>query len=204
MLLRKNMNAQYDIIFRSQDQYHAFNFPFQLSNMPKGRDRNPDEATVANGTQNAQTLQKEDIIIVATDGLFDNLFDHEILQNVNEIVSKDGFVDQDKIAWNLTIMARREAGNKSKLSPFVAREIEAYDDKARVAMGGKLDDTMVLVLVNHMDVQKTMKAVNNEGVKFPVMDQTSPSNVDFRPEPNNLLVVVVLLLLLLLLLPSTN
>lgn len=61
-----------------QAQQHTFNMPYQLSH--PSFIENPDSATCAG----LATLEvyAGDIIIVATDGMFDNLFDTEVLQLV--------------------------------------------------------------------------------------------------------------------------
>ncbi|KAJ1667733.1 hypothetical protein EV178_001201 [Coemansia sp. RSA 1646] len=67
---------QGDMVYRTEEQQHSFNYPYQLST----------EAHT-DGASDAQVfrlkIQKGDIIIVGSDGVFDNLFDEDILEEVN-------------------------------------------------------------------------------------------------------------------------
>lgn len=68
----------YDIIFRSEEQQHSFNFPFQLGT--RSRDTADDAQTYT------MKLHESDIVIMGTDGIWDNLFDEEILEVVKGVV----------------------------------------------------------------------------------------------------------------------
>ncbi|KAJ1786126.1 hypothetical protein LPJ59_005994, partial [Coemansia sp. RSA 2399] len=67
---------QGDMVYRTEEQQHSFNYPYQLST----------EAHT-DGASDAQVfrlkIQKGDIIIVGSDGVFDNLFDEDILEEVS-------------------------------------------------------------------------------------------------------------------------
>ncbi|KAJ2545961.1 hypothetical protein EV175_005776, partial [Coemansia sp. RSA 1933] len=68
---------QGDMVYRTEEQQHSFNYPYQLST----------EAHT-DGASDAQVfrlkIQKGDIIIVGSDGVFDNLFDEDILEEVSQ------------------------------------------------------------------------------------------------------------------------
>ncbi|KAL7336075.1 hypothetical protein PS15p_201447 [Mucor circinelloides] len=68
-----------DYIFRSEEQQHSFNFPYQLGTSSPDRPKDAQSFTVA--------VEKGDIIIMGSDGLFDNLFDREILSIVKSQLS---------------------------------------------------------------------------------------------------------------------
>lgn len=77
----------YQIVQRVAPQQHFFNCPFQLTRMPDSDcsfgellRRTSVSADVAR-----HEVQAGDIVIVGSDGLFDNLFDEDILQVVNEL-----------------------------------------------------------------------------------------------------------------------
>lgn len=69
---------QNSYVFRSEEQQHAFNFPYQLG------------ANSCDRPSDAQAfdikVEKGDIIIMGSDGLFDNLYDKEILAIVQSHV----------------------------------------------------------------------------------------------------------------------
>ncbi|KAM0793290.1 hypothetical protein ACM66B_000750 [Microbotryomycetes sp. NB124-2] len=69
-----------DYIFRSEEQQHAFNYPVQIGTNSKDTP-----------TKNAQRfnikVQKDDIVILSSDGLLDNIFDYDLLEEVNRFVA---------------------------------------------------------------------------------------------------------------------
>ncbi|KAJ1720998.1 hypothetical protein LPJ53_004431 [Coemansia erecta] len=68
---------QGDMVYRTEEQQHSFNYPYQLGTEPHS-DR-PSDAQVFR-----LKIQKGDVIIVGSDGVFDNLFDEDILEEVNQ------------------------------------------------------------------------------------------------------------------------
>ncbi|OLY82612.1 putative protein phosphatase 2C 80 [Smittium mucronatum] len=71
-----------ELIFRTEEQQHSFNYPYQL-----GTEENSDDVS------NAQTfrikVKKNDLIILASDGLYDNLFDEDILEEIENVLDPD-------------------------------------------------------------------------------------------------------------------
>ena len=70
-LIRKNK-----IIARSSEQEHKFGIPFQLT---RNRDLTPGRDLPQHALKYEWVLEKDDIILVGTDGVFDNLFDEQIV-----------------------------------------------------------------------------------------------------------------------------
>ncbi|KAJ1891826.1 hypothetical protein LPJ66_006698, partial [Kickxella alabastrina] len=68
---------QGDMVYRTEEQQHSFNFPYQLGT--EAHSDTPSDAQVFR-----LKIQKGDIIIVGSDGVFDNLFDEDILDEVNQ------------------------------------------------------------------------------------------------------------------------
>ncbi|KAJ2780859.1 hypothetical protein H4R18_003228 [Coemansia javaensis] len=66
---------QGDMVYRTEEQQHSFNYPYQLGTEPHSD--SPSDAQVFR-----LKIQKGDIIIVGSDGVFDNLFDEDILEEV--------------------------------------------------------------------------------------------------------------------------
>ncbi|KAI8996974.1 phosphatase 2C-like domain-containing protein [Pilobolus umbonatus] len=133
-------------IFRSEEQQHAFNFPYQLG--IKSRDQ-PSHAQAFN-----VQVQKDDIIIMATDGLYDNLFDNEILQLVREHVKKHNIANQrpslfrnfqPQILSDVLANAAKEISesNRHVDTPFQRNAMK----EGLLVEGGKADDISVIVAV---------------------------------------------------------
>ncbi|MEE6503934.1 hypothetical protein FKM82_005017 [Ascaphus truei] len=77
-----------EVVHRSDEQQHYFNTPFQLSIAPPEA-----EGVVLNDSPNAADsssfdVQLGDIILTATDGLFDNMPDYMILQELKKLKVK--------------------------------------------------------------------------------------------------------------------
>lgn len=68
------------IVFASTAQQHMFNMPFQLSH--PSIIESPDDADSADVT--TLQVQPGDIIVLATDGLYDNMFDDELASICSE------------------------------------------------------------------------------------------------------------------------
>ncbi|RUS16617.1 hypothetical protein BC937DRAFT_90991, partial [Endogone sp. FLAS-F59071] len=73
------------VIYESPSQQHFFNCPYQLTVIPENY---PDQGMyIRDKPQDAQcssfTLQDGDLILLATDGFFDNVYAHEALAIVN-------------------------------------------------------------------------------------------------------------------------
>ena len=109
------------VVQSRQITIHSFNFPFQLG---KGSPDQPEDGVVA-----GIKLKPEDIIVMATDGLWDNLFE----EHVAELVVEKS--DMSKLAKNIAEEARFAATEPGRKTP--------WSD-----VGGKLDDiTVVTALV---------------------------------------------------------
>lgn len=118
-------------IFKSPRQQHAFNFPFQLSS--QGSD------PVSSAEVFHVDVAVGDVIVMGTDGLFDNLFDQE-LKAVAYHSTKAGQPPQ-KAAEQIAALAHIRAMDKNHLSPFAQASHEANFRY----YGGKPDDITVLV-----------------------------------------------------------
>jgi len=130
-----------EVIKRSQKQTHTFNTPKQLAYAP------PTIKCIADHPSDASQLniqcQPGDIIVTATDGLFDNINENMILNEIQKLPDADEITkkDLDIAAKSLANLARRKAKDKSFLSPFsLAAKSAGFDYK-----GGKVDDITVIV-----------------------------------------------------------
>eukprot|EP01086_Lenisia_limosa_P004095 TRINITY_DN19046_c0_g1_i1.p2 TRINITY_DN19046_c0_g1~~TRINITY_DN19046_c0_g1_i1.p2 ORF type:complete len:110 (+),score=25.69 TRINITY_DN19046_c0_g1_i1:753-1082(+) len=85
-------------------------------------------------------VKEGDVIILATDGLFDNLFDDEIV----DIVNKNENESLKNIAKALVDQAHLVGRDPQATTPFSA---SAIDQLNVLYQGGKLDDVMCVVAV---------------------------------------------------------
>jgi protein phosphatase PTC7 len=122
------------ILFRTKEQQHFFNCPYQLSSVTSAGVNNGD--SIAMGQNIQQSLQVGDWIILATDGLFDNVFPKDIVSLVNQAKASQELADQ------LGDLAADNSVDKERSSPF-----EGAARMAKVEWkGGKVDDVTVIVL----------------------------------------------------------
>jgi hypothetical protein len=124
-------------IFRSEEQQHAFNFPYQLGPVSKDSPKDTQSFVVK--------IQTGDIVVLGSDGLFDNVFDEEI---IDIVVSKEKnkleLTNPQEIADALLCKARDVAENsRFTSSPFQQRAIH----EGFYYQGGKVDDMTILVSV---------------------------------------------------------
>lgn len=64
------------IVFKTAEQQHSFNFPYQLGTNSRDRPKDAQSYSVP--------VQRGDVIIMGSDGLFDNLFDSDIEEEVSK------------------------------------------------------------------------------------------------------------------------
>lgn len=119
------------VIAKSSPMTHGFNFPYQI-------ERGDDPSLLLESYDIA--LNDGDVIVTATDGLFDNLYDHEIASIIHN--SLQSGLGPKEMATLLAEKAQERGKSTSGTSPF--------SEAARAAgyntyIGGKLDDVTVIV-----------------------------------------------------------
>ena len=129
LLIRPPNNHQ--LLYRTEEQQHSFNFPYQIGS----HGDNPSSAI----TKDIQ-VKENDLVILGTDGVFDNLFNENIIDICSRGPSK-GILNEEKIASSIAEEAFRRAKDRSWKSPF---SINARKSGYRFE-GGKLDDITVVV-----------------------------------------------------------
>ncbi|XP_014287398.1 protein phosphatase PTC7 homolog [Halyomorpha halys] len=130
-----------EVVHRSEEQQHYFNTPYQLSLPPPGHSRlvlndRPESANTTNFR-----VQDGDVILLATDGVFDNVPDQILL---NELKSVEGVRDPlrlQSVANSIALMARKLAFDQTFMSPFA----KAARANGINIIGGKPDDITVLL-----------------------------------------------------------
>lgn len=119
-----------DKVYRSEDQLHGFNFPFQL-----GLSSTDSPAQSVTGEVELRT---GDVIVAATDGVFDNLFDFEIAQIIEDNLD----VSSQQLSDLIAARAFEQSQKTNVLTPFGRKAEESM----RFWMGGKEDDVTVVVV----------------------------------------------------------
>eukprot|EP01135_Chromosphaera_perkinsii_P007642 Nk52_evm98s914 gene=Nk52_evmTU98s914 len=134
------------VAYRTSEQQHFFNAPYQLSVVPKHM-RGSLQDSPLDAQEGALQLEQGDIVILGTDGVFDNMYDAEILQQVQRTSGDCGSVEKDpqkfcmKLAENVVNESRRLATDDKRISPFARSATAAYRQRI---YGGKWDDVTVM------------------------------------------------------------
>ncbi|XP_030751292.1 protein phosphatase PTC7 homolog [Sitophilus oryzae] len=129
------------VVRRSEEQQHYFNTPFQLSLPPPGyradvlSDR-PDSASTDN-----IPVEDGDVILVATDGVFDNLPQNIILNELLKCQGERCAGRLQMVANSIAWMARSLSFDETFISPFAER---AFANGINT-IGGKPDDITVIL-----------------------------------------------------------
>jgi len=141
-----------DIIHRTKEQQFHFNFPYQLGSTSRAQ---PTDAQLS-----SIVIKEGDKIILGTDGLFDNLFDYEILQILNRTKTQDGLREEtDELIKKGSLDAEALNERKVSVAELIARKASEKSRSATMktpfaqnakangmnVLGGKLDDITVLV-----------------------------------------------------------
>lgn len=125
------------ILFKTGEQIHAFNTPYQLSiPMPNVNIINDKPQSAMEGTVQ---LQDGDLVLCVTDGVLDNLFDARLV----DIVAKQGQqADLQQIALAICQESKKMATDPTCYTPFAkaAQQVGYY-----ALRGGKLDDITCVV-----------------------------------------------------------
>lgn len=164
VLRRRENTMSMNTVYRSMEQQHSFNCPFQLANLPKAEDypgllergmtslvsilkkSNPSnqDSALDSRTEVIQ-LHLDDVIIAGSDGLFDNLYDSDITRMVQNRV-ESGFTGHqlaEMLSQELASKAVEKGWDPMYRSPFAKTAQRA----GKRFNGGKLDDTTVIVAV---------------------------------------------------------
>jgi len=131
------------VIHRSAEQQHYFNTPFQLSLPPSemASDVLSDRPEAADRYE--FNVEDGDVIILATDGVFDNVPDALLVEQVSSIKGcTNDLVKIQQCCNSIAFLARQLSRDENFLSPFAknARR-NGYADVS----GGKEDDVTVLL-----------------------------------------------------------
>jgi len=133
-------NNELEVVFASEAQQKGFNYPYQI-----GGQYGDDVKTVAFEMEHSDIRPEDDIIIVYSDGVSDNLYPREFHPCINDYTADDGeeLISLSLVADCIARTAYELGKNKKYLSPF-AREARKTEGRY-MSIGGKHDDITVVV-----------------------------------------------------------
>jgi len=152
------------VVSRTVDQQHEFNCPFQLSRLPRPSDfprlRAEGKEKLVRVVEKAAAVRQDtpsdadfytldvqegDLVLLGSDGVFDNLHDHEVCHLLEMAISPldaqgCGFTDPMSVALAVAQAARCRSLDASAKTPFSQNAAEA----GLYHVGGKVDDVTVV------------------------------------------------------------
>jgi len=135
------------VVHRSHEQQHYFNTPFQLSLPPSNMAADVLSDAPESADQYEFSVEDGDVIMLATDGVFDNIPDSILVEEIG--ILQNGPLDAANIqavANSIALIARKLSQDETFLSPFAKN---ARANGFWNVIGGKEDDvTVILASVN--------------------------------------------------------
>ncbi len=118
------------ILYKSEEQQHQFNFPYQVGTHGDP----PEECEVK-----VHEFKENDIIVLGTDGLWDNIFEDQILSVIKPFYQADYKIKDLNIVANLLAELTEKLSLSPKYkSPFSVKSRGLY-------LGGKSDDITIII-----------------------------------------------------------
>ncbi|KAG5188940.1 phosphatase 2C-like domain-containing protein [Tribonema minus] len=115
-VLRRDLSKRMFVAYRTTPQQHRFNMPYQLGTNSTD--------TPADAVQFRFYTRPGDVIVLATDGLFDNLFDEDIVETVAALLRRKHAghaaapVTPEAIAACLVLRAVELSADRERESPW--------------------------------------------------------------------------------------
>ncbi|PWN45338.1 hypothetical protein IE81DRAFT_285959, partial [Ceraceosorus guamensis] len=135
--------SQRTMVFRSEEQQHSFNYPLQLGMMSTADGSLEWDEPRRDAGRYSLRVQPGDLLIVGSDGCFDNLFDEDVLEENSSAAANPlpaDFSPQD-VSEALCLRAKQIAEDpRAVTSPFQC----AATDEGLHYVGGKLGESSFL------------------------------------------------------------
>jgi len=132
VILRK-VEEDMRVVYLSKEQQRGFNFPYQIGSQG-------DSPSVA--LEFEHKVENNDIVVVGTDGLFDNVDEKQIIDTIKPLMKgTENILNTAHAADAIAQLAYKLSLDRTYFSPF-ARKAKEYNYRFR---GGKSDDITVLV-----------------------------------------------------------
>ncbi|CAG9324213.1 unnamed protein product [Blepharisma stoltei] len=150
MVLREGY-SELETIFKSTPKQHSFNCPYQLSKKftnsqiaslknPKNIPKEIFSDEVSDADKYSIQIRKGDILVIGTDGLWDNLFTEEVFAIVKKSYEENK--NDLKIAAERLVSEAKNRMSSWDATPF---SLESSKHTGKNFTGGKRDDVTVIV-----------------------------------------------------------
>ena len=144
VILSPSEDGKYKIKERTKPLQMYFNCPFQYS-LRSADDYADSSEKIDTRIRRTLTVMSGDIVLVMTDGVPDNVYDHELEEIVTETL-KESKDDARALAEEIAFKAFEFSTDKERICPF---EIESLRERDYYFKGGKKDDiTVIAAIIN--------------------------------------------------------
>lgn len=136
--VKENGTAEDAVLFSTKEQWHYFDCPRQLGT-------NSPDTPEKDAVLDMITVEEGDLVLAMSDGVTDNLWEHEIAASALESLKKwqgrdDEAEGMKHLAETLVLEARKIAEDPFAESPYMEKGV----DEGLAIDGGKLDDISVV------------------------------------------------------------
>eukprot|EP01006_Ploeotia_vitrea_P049741 TRINITY_DN67371_c2_g2_i1.p1 TRINITY_DN67371_c2_g2~~TRINITY_DN67371_c2_g2_i1.p1 ORF type:complete len:678 (-),score=353.39 TRINITY_DN67371_c2_g2_i1:150-2183(-) len=156
----------WEVVHRSRQQLEDFNQPFQIGRDAKGRTQFFESP--ADADNYALPVRPGDVIVLGTDGLFDNMSEDEIM----EVVRREIHLGPHQVARQLAATAKDYSLDRMRDGPFAIMA----KDNGTLWSGGRPDDITVLVAVVKNMSDQNADTLQSTLAAEPAADSTSISD----------------------------
>jgi len=139
-----------EVVHKSTEQQHQFNTPYQLSVFPPSQSGQYISDSPSMADTSSFKVEDGDILMLATDGLFDNLSEDMIVKSLRSLKSHKDEGRVKHAAGNLAEQAYQLSLDPDYMSPFAL----SANDVGIDLKGGKPDDITVVIarVTNQADI----------------------------------------------------
>lgn len=136
-----------EIVFATETLQHGFNMPFQLG----CRDIIPHTDVPGSALRTVLQVQAGDVVIMASDGFFDNVWDKDLARLVKNSCLFDGYEEEncvETMAQRLAEVAAENSKDSECRTPWSVASAQHKDVGLLMKLfpkGGKVDDISVIV-----------------------------------------------------------
>lgn len=153
-IYRKRDDGEIEIVHKSEEQQKGFNFPYQIGS-------EGDHPSKAWAFQHE--VEHNDLLVIGTDGLFDNVSEKDILRVIKPYWSVSGndktLNDLSHVAEVISKFAFKLSLDPTYNSPFAKKAHQHYYD----FRGGKSDDITVVVAQVQLTEKTSEKRSGDDG-----------------------------------------
>eukprot|EP00397_Hematodinium_sp_SG-2012_P043520 GEMP01048394.1.p1 GENE.GEMP01048394.1~~GEMP01048394.1.p1 ORF type:complete len:364 (+),score=95.91 GEMP01048394.1:168-1259(+) len=148
LLLRPNTDGNYTIVYRTEPLRYDQNRPYQVGRM-KGVQKSQIEFVIRQGVVERAEIRHGDVLVLGSDGLFDNLYEEEVVSAVSSLLANAKVaslsVEQLKDCANKLVSSALQTVSIGQVGPEGQVEFGANAKMAPSGHGGKADDTSCIV-----------------------------------------------------------